>query len=598
MRLHRLADQPDIGDGIDRRELNVIFVARHVVIVAFQVLSYFGRSRPLPWWEPCVDFALVLPYSLGMHWVSLRKGRVPGWVPIVDSLIIVAWVMAQPESSTTLVAMLVAMLTISGQSVARRWLWTAFGVSAVGMFAAAIGAGVPALDAIRYLALGAGVLTTVTVVRTSRLVAQRAHEHRASHDQLTGLANRMLLRDRVTDAPDDAPLALLLADLDNFKEVNDALGHHVGDELLVIVSRRICDAVGPDATVGRLGGDEFAICIPRCTRSKAIETADRITTALRQAFVVDGLTIEVGASIGIALRSVDESDAIDAEKLIRHADVAMYQAKKAGRPFRIYDPADDHSSVRRVTLLGELRAAIADDQLELWYQPGLDRASGELNCMEALVRWRHPRHGMLLPEEFIELAEISGAIDDLTRWVIERAVRDTTELAAMGRSMLVSCNLSVRNLHDQSLVDWLASLVAESGLPGAGLYLELTESQLMEDPVGAASVLTRSRRHRHRHGDRRLRHRLLVDVDADARERLGVEDRPFVRRRPRPHARGRGDGAIDDRPGTQPRDARRRRGRRGSGHARPAQRDGLRLPPGLPHRPSDALRAIGPVPDR
>jgi len=258
----------------------------------------------------------------------------------------------------------------------------------------------------------------------------------------------------------------------------------------VVVSRRIAAAVPSAATVGRLGGDEFAVAIPGCSRSLAIETADRITAALRQAFVIDGLTIEVGASIGIAMRSA-AGPSIDAQHLLRNADVAMYQAKQAGRPFRVYDPTDDHSSVRRVTLLGELRAAIADDQLEVWYQPGRDARSGELRCMEALVRWRHPRHGLLLPGEFIELAEISGAIDDLTQWVIERAVRDTMLLGEMGRPMLVSCNLSVRNLHDRVLLDWLGNLADTVGLPPSGLYLELTESQIMEDPAGASTVLTR-----------------------------------------------------------------------------------------------------------
>jgi len=487
----RLSDERGADESVDRRELNVIFGARHVVIVAFQIMSYFGRARPLPWWEPCIDFALVVPYSAFTHWFSLRKGRLPGWVPIVDSLIIVAWVAAQPESSGQLIAMLIGTLTIGGQSVGRRWLWTAFGLSVAGMAisAAAVGQLPITLDAIRYTAVGACVLTTVTVVRDARLDARRRLAYTASHDQLTGLVNRAVLHERVEQAPLDADLAVLLADLDNFKEVNDALGHHVGDELLVEVGRRVVDAVGPDATVGRLGGDEFALALPGCDRAAAIETADRITAALRRAFVIDGLTIEVGASIGIALRPVDRGD-LTAELLLRDADVAMYQAKQAGRPFRVYDPSDDHSSVRRVTLMGELRSAIADDQLELWYQPGLDLHTGQLNCMEALVRWRHPRHGLLPPSEFIELAEISGAIDDLTRWVIERSVRDSLRLEDLGRSLLVSCNLSVRNLHDRALLEWINEFVGSVGLPPKGLYLELTESQIMEDPAGASTVLT------------------------------------------------------------------------------------------------------------
>lgn len=479
--------------GVDRHELNLIFSARHVVILTFQILSYFGRDRALDWWEPAIDLGLVLPYSAVTHWVALRKLRMPGWVPIVDSLVIVAWVVAMPETSPTLVAMLVAVLTIAGQSVARRWLWTAFGLSSAGMLASALLANQLSnfLDAARSIILGACVLMTVTMVRSARLEAQRRLAYTAQHDQLTGLANRSLLHHEIGAVGPDRDLAVLLADLNNFKEVNDALGHHVGDDLLVAVSHRVVDVAPAAATVGRLGGDEFAVVIPDSNRADAIGAADRITAALRQPFTVDGLTIEVGASIGIALRNPGAPAPVPSDVLFRNADVAMYQAKQAGRPFRVYDPSDDHSSVRRVTLMGELRTAIADGQLEVWYQPGLDAHTGQLNCMEALVRWNHPQHGLLLPGEFIELAEISGAIDDLTQWVIDRAVRDSHRLSALGRPLLVSCNLSVRNLHDRLLLEWLDELATTVGLPDSGLYLELTESQIMEDPAGASHVLTR-----------------------------------------------------------------------------------------------------------
>ena len=289
--------------GVDRHELNLIFSARHVVILTFQILSYFGRDRALDWWEPAIDLGLVLPYSAVTHWVALRKLRMPGWVPIVDSLVIVAWVVAMPETSPTLVAMLVAMLTIAGQSVARRWLWTAFGLSSAGMLASALLANQLSnfLDAARSIILGACVLMTVTMVRSARLEAQRRLAYTAQHDQLTGLANRSLLHHEIGAVGPDRDLAVLLADLNNFKEVNDALGHHVGDDLLVAVSRRVVDVAPAAATVGRLGGDEFAVVIPDSNRADAIGAADRITAALRQPFTVDGLTIEVGASIGIAI---------------------------------------------------------------------------------------------------------------------------------------------------------------------------------------------------------------------------------------------------------------------------------------------------------
>lgn len=469
-----------------RRELNLIFASRYWVVVTFQLLSYVGRSS-IPWWEPVADFALVLPYIAFCHARSLRCGRIPGWVPFVDSAIVLIWAVLQPESLPSLVGLMVAMFSIAGQSVGRRWLWIAFPLSGVGILVFAIRSGSSAatVEALRYIALGTGVLATVTVVRSSRLAAQAASQHRALHDQLTGLANRELARSTIDRMAPTVPTTVMILDLNNFKEVNDALGHHVGDQLLVAVSDLLRRTVGESGLVARLGGDEFAVVLEEGSRSKVMELADRITAGLRESFSVDGLTLDCGASIGIAM----STGLADSETMVRQADVAMYQAKKAGRPFRFYDAADDRSSVRRVTLLGEMRSAIESGQFEVWYQPSYDLHHNMFTSMEALVRWRHPSHGMLLPGEFIELAEISGAIDDLTRFVIEQSVTDSYALSDLGIRLTITCNLSVRNLHDRSLLDWIKSLAASVGLPPAGLWVELTESQIMEDPAGAAMVL-------------------------------------------------------------------------------------------------------------
>lgn len=476
----------DDAGSLDRRELNLIFASRYWVVIAFQLLSYFGRPS-IPWWEPVADFGLVLPYIAFCHWRSLRCGWIPGWVPFVDSAVIVTWAVLQPSTLPSLIGLMVATFSIAGQSVAKRWLWTAFPLSGVAIIAFAVSSGssVAIIDSLRYVALGAGALISVTVVRSSRLVAQEAAHHRSLHDQLTGLANRELTRSTIDQLAPSVPTTVMILDLNNFKEVNDALGHHVGDQLLVAVSDLLRRTVGDAGLVARLGGDEFAVVLEQDSRSKVIELADRITAGLRESFSVDGLTLDCGASIGIAMNAA----LTDSETMLRQADVAMYQAKKAGRPFRFYDPTDDHSSIRRVTLLGEMRSAIETGQFEVWYQPSYDLHHNIFTSMEALVRWRHPTHGMLLPGEFIELAEISGAIDELTRFVIEQSVSDSYALSEMGIRLTITCNLSVRNLHDRSLLDWIKGLAASVGLPPAGLWVELTESQIMEDPAGAAMVL-------------------------------------------------------------------------------------------------------------
>jgi diguanylate cyclase len=240
-------------------------------------------------------------------------------------------------------------------------------------------------------------------------------------------------------------------------------------------------------TVARLGGDEFAVLLTADgTLEGATRVAADIATALEQPFHLGGISLQVNASVGIA---VYPEHAVDSETLARRADVAMYTAKRSGGGSAVYSPEHDQSSVRRLSLLGELRRAIADDELVLHFQPSIDLRTGDICGAEALVRWEHPTHGLTPPTEFIELAEVSGLIQPLTRWVLERSVRQICSWRDEGVHLPVAVNLSVRNLYDLELAPWLNSLLLDHGVEASMLTLEITESELMDDPLYAMEVL-------------------------------------------------------------------------------------------------------------
>ncbi|KAA0233691.1 MAG: hypothetical protein JJLCMIEE_03355 [Acidimicrobiales bacterium] len=327
---------------------------------------------------------------------------------------------------------------------------------------------------------------------TDRAMTARALRHQALHDPLTGLPNRTLLNDRLGTALRTAertatPVALLVMDLDQFKEVNDALGHHHGDRLLVELSNRLTEVLREADTIVRLGGDEFAILLTtNASLSGAITVAQRITRALEEPVLVDGISLQTGASVGIAFFP---EHATDAETLVQKADIAMYAAKRSAAGFAVYAPEHDRSSVWRLTLLGELRRAIHQDQFEVHYQPIIELASGEVVGVEALVRWNHPDHGLMLPVEFIELAEVSGMIQPLTQIVLEQAARDVVRWRKEGHDLSVAVNLSVRSLYSPELDEWIAVMLSATELPAQKLCLELTESEVMDDPLVAMQVL-------------------------------------------------------------------------------------------------------------
>jgi diguanylate cyclase (GGDEF)-like protein len=326
---------------------------------------------------------------------------------------------------------------------------------------------------------------------TKRARVAETFRHQATHDPLTGLPNRALLHERLTRALIEAdrtgrPVALLLVDLDQFKEVNDALGHEYGDGLLRELGRRLATRLRNCDTIARLGGDEFAILLTvDADQRGAEEVARRLTELCEESVQVADYRLQVSASIGIALAP---EHANDAETLLRRADGAMYRAKGSGGGWAVYSPGHELNAVRRLELLADLREAVTSEAFVVHYQPRVDLATMRAVGMEALVRWRHPRHGLLPPAEFIELAEVSGAIRLLTRIVTQRATTDLQAVDGQGvRS--VSVNLSTRNLYDPLLVEWVSDVAGAASIPAGTLCFELTETQLMDDPRRAADVL-------------------------------------------------------------------------------------------------------------
>lgn len=319
-------------------------------------------------------------------------------------------------------------------------------------------------------------------------------EHQALYDALTDLPNRTLLHDRLQQAilvchREKRPLALLLMDLDHFKEVNDTLGHHFGDILLRHLGGRLREVLRESDTIARLGGDEFAVLLPTAgTRENAVVVATKILKALEAPFVLEGQTLYVGASIGIALYPTHGEYA---DLLMQRADVAMYVAKQSGTGYATYSVEADQNSLRKLALKGELRQAIDEGGLFVLYQPKIDLQAARVAAVEALVRWRHPQLGVIPPDQFITLAEHAGLIKPLTVSVLNAALRQCRSWHDAGLEMNVAVNLSVRNLQDPQLPDQIAGILEKYGVLPGRLELEITESIIMADPSRAMDVLTR-----------------------------------------------------------------------------------------------------------
>ncbi len=331
---------------------------------------------------------------------------------------------------------------------------------------------------------------------TARLVLERRLEHQAFHDPLTALPNRALFRDRLGHALDRMKrqpglVAVLFLDLDDFKVVNDTLGHEAGDRLLVAVGERLRGALRPEDTLARLGGDEFTVLLEDLPNAaEARRTAERLAAILRPSFRLDGRDVFVSASLGIAVPTTEDQGPDD---LLRLADVAMYQAKHSGKNrFAVFDTGMDAHAWQRLNLEAELRQAIDEEQLRLHYQPLVDLATERVVEVEALVRWQHPERGLIPPGDFIPLAEETGLIVPLGRWVLDEACRQAAEWsrtdpasAAVG----IAVNLSARQFRHAGLVDDVALALAKAGLAPERLKLEITETAAVEDASSTIAAM-------------------------------------------------------------------------------------------------------------
>ncbi len=314
---------------------------------------------------------------------------------------------------------------------------------------------------------------------SARVGAEAQVAHLARHDALTGLPNRMLFRERLDEALTDQSgiAAVLSLDLDGFKPVNDSFGHAAGDCLLQAVATRLRHCARETDTVARLGGDEFAILLTGLDRpERASELAARITHALCQPFQIGHAAISVSVSVGIAMCP---GDADAAEELLQRSDLALYRAKADERgTYRFFEPSMQASLFGRLRLESELREGLARDEFEVFYQPLLDLARGEICSFEALLRWRRPECGLVAPGDFIAVAEESGLIVPLGAWVLKRAC---AEAAQWPERITVSVNLSAAQFRSRSLIDAVQQALSQSGLAATRLELEITESLLLED---------------------------------------------------------------------------------------------------------------------
>jgi diguanylate cyclase (GGDEF)-like protein/PAS domain S-box-containing protein len=336
-----------------------------------------------------------------------------------------------------------------------------------------------------------GLFTAIIRDVSERQAQQRALEHQATHDPLTGLPNRTALARYLgtllgrTDSR--ARVALLMLDLSRFKEVNDTLGHDVGDEVLREVARRFSAQLKSQAFISRIGGDEFAVVLPDVANHAAIdELARSLIQSLRTAIDTRGIAIEVGVNIGIA---VAPDHGLDSRELLRHADVAMYAAKRHGAGFEYYDVVDDHHTVRRLGMLSELRAAIENGGIALHYQPQIDLKTGSARSVEALVRWQHPMYGNVSPAEFVTLAEATDVIHPLTYWAIRRALDDLAAWSKQGIELRVAVNVSARVLQDVEFPKRLKQLLGATAIHPKHIELEITESAMLVDPERAKHIV-------------------------------------------------------------------------------------------------------------
>jgi len=315
--------------------------------------------------------------------------------------------------------------------------------------------------------------------------------HQAMHDPLTSLPNRLLVIEKLNQAIDyssrnETKLAVFILDLNNFKEINDTLGHPEGDLVLKQVAKRIPSVLRASDTVGRLGGDEFAIVLPDIDEKHAMNVGNKISSIMQPAFDLSNQIVNVGVSIGIALYPEHGENQSD---LIRHADIAMYHSKQHAHGATIYNESIDTHTSWRLALMADLKDAIEHNKLELHYQPQINLNSKETYSVEALLRWNHPQQGYISPDQYIYIAENSGLIKDLTYWVINCALSQWSNWNATGLSVNISINISAKNLVDPAFPGTLETLAQQHNVPYKNITLELTESTIMTNPDQALKLM-------------------------------------------------------------------------------------------------------------
>ena len=334
---------------------------------------------------------------------------------------------------------------------------------------------------------------------TERKIAEEAlrrqselNEYQALHDSLTGLPNRTLFYDRIrqavlTAAREGGRVAVMMMDVDRFKEINDSLGHHVGDALLEELAARLRTVLRTSDTVARLGGDEFGLLLPQhCEPADVVIVLDRIREGVEEPIMLEGMPLAIEASIGIAFWPENGEDV---ETLLQHADTAMYKAKEENVSHAFYDEAQDTYDPTRLRLVGELHRALTQRELVLYYQPKVNLATGKVDSVEALARWNHPRLGLVPPDDFIPLAEQTGLIKPLTLHVIEAALEQCRRWRDSGLSLPIAVNLSTRTLRDLDFPAHVQRLLTKWELAGSFLQFEITESAMIADPARCKTVL-------------------------------------------------------------------------------------------------------------
>nr|WP_243850214.1 EAL domain-containing protein [Modestobacter marinus] len=339
------------------------------------------------------------------------------------------------------------------------------------------------------------VVVTHTDV-TSRVEAERASSWRARHDHLTDLPNRAHLHDLISAElrrPDRGPVTVLFLDVDGFKDVNDTLGHEVGDHLLRELATRLTSRTRAQDTVGRLGGDEFVVLCRDCDVDGALALAERFQSTFDEPFDLGERVTRLTVSIGVATAPRDDLG-LRSTDLVRDADLAMYAAKAAGRNrVRVFSPELRSAVEQKVLVAAELREAIEAGQLVLHYQPVLHLPSGEVSGVEALVRWQHPERGLLMPCDFIPLAEQTGVVVQLTRWVLAEATRQAAAWERAGLALVTGVNISAAHFGTGTLVADVHDALDAAGLAPERLVLELTETSVAEDPLRAAAQFAQLR---------------------------------------------------------------------------------------------------------